>query len=340
MSLYPGNSGTLLHGNFGYPYRGSGRRLRPSVLAVVHITGNSRLPSALAEAQYSARDGSGASFTFVVNRNGTIVQCLHPETQTPWTNGDLNNPNRTIPTVNDMVIRASQGYSANELCFLTVESVGYNPGYPITAAQIDRLADLIAWGSKVSGLPINRTTVLGHRDINSVSRYNCPTPLALDAFLGVIIAKANAILNAILNPTPAPEPSKEINMRMREKYEEWSVPSGTPFWTDGPGIGAVLHFPADALIETTAEEWDPDAQTTGVWRTFRRRYNGEIAWIDRRAISPRSLPDAATYNANVKAALERRDEATALRERIAKKDVVFERIRTETPKLAESGKAI
>lgn len=335
MSLYPGNSGTYLHGNYGYPNRGSARRLRPSVLAVVHITGNSRLPSALAEAQYSARDGSGASFTFVTNRNGTVVQCLHPETQTPWTNGDLNYPNKSLGTVLDMLARVAQGYNANELCFLTVENVGYNPGYPITVAQIESLAKLIAWGSVVAGVPVNRTTVIGHRDINSVSRYNCPTPTDLNAWLDVIIDKANAILKP-----PAPEPPKEINMRMREKYEEWSVAAGAAFFTDGPGVGAKLTFPEAAQIVTTSEEWNPDTQTTGVWRTFRRPWNGEIAWIDRRSITPRALPDAAAYNANVKAALERKDETTVLRERIAKKDLIFDRISAETPRLASSGKSI
>lgn len=190
MSLYPGNSATYLHGNYGYPYRGSARRIKPTVLLVVHITGNSSLPSAMAEAQYSARSGSGASFTFVTNRNGTVVQCLHPETQAPWTNGDLNNP---LSSVTQAMV--GKPYNANEYCFMTAENVGFNPGYPITAAQIDALAKLAAWGSKVSGIPVNRSTILGHRQFNSVSRWNCPTPGDLLAFIDQIITKANAILN-------------------------------------------------------------------------------------------------------------------------------------------------
>lgn len=48
---------------------------------------------------------------------------------------------------------------------------------------------------KATGLPINRATVHGHRDLNSVNRASCPCPKAgREAFLGDIIARANAIL--------------------------------------------------------------------------------------------------------------------------------------------------
>jgi len=176
---------------WGYPTVGAARRIKPTILLVVHITGNSRLPSALGEAQYSNRDGSGASFTFVTDRDGSIVQCLEPLTQTPWTNGDVNNPNMGILTV----AAACDGnpYNMNEFCLATCENVGYGSTYPITAAQINTLGSLVAWLSRISGLPINRSTVLGHRDINSVDRYNCPTAGDLDSFLARVIAQAQQI---------------------------------------------------------------------------------------------------------------------------------------------------
>jgi hypothetical protein len=181
---------------WGYPNVHSGRRLSPSVLLVVHITGNSNLPSALGEAQYSNRDGSGASFSFVTNRDGSILQCLEPVTQTPWTNGDINQPNTAIPTVKAMV---GSPYNPNEFCLATCENVGYEPsGHPITAAQIATLGRLAKWLSALSGLPVNRNTVLGHRDINSVTRHGCPTAGDLDALIGKIIVAAV--------PTPLPLP--------------------------------------------------------------------------------------------------------------------------------------
>lgn len=328
MSLYPGNAGTYLHGNFGFPYRGSPRRKRPTVLAVVHITGNSRLPSAMAEAQYSARDGSTASFTFVTNRNGTVVQCLHPETQTPWTNGDLKSP--IHPVTKDMV---GSPYNANEYCFLTVENVGYNPGYPITQAQIDELAKLIAWASKVADLPVNHNTVLGHRHFNSETRWNCPTPGNLDAWLDEIIDKANAILN----------PSEDEIMALLPVE---LFPAGTKGRFRG-GTEYDLYRVNGNKIER--KKWTPDTSRSidvGAYVAL----NGDVehkgvlimdganeGWVvsgwgeQPRIILP---PDPTAEITELKATIE------ALNTRIAKKDVVFDRIGTETPRLAQSGKAI
>ena len=180
---------------WGFPTVRAPRRRKPSILMVVHQTGNARLPSAIGEATYSNRDGSGASFTFVNNRDGSSVQCLDPVTQTPWTNGDLSNPNTSLPTVAAMV---GSGFSPNEFCFMTAENVAYDVRpdrkHPITDAQKETLAQQIAWGHKLSGIPIRRSTVIGHADINSVSRKFCPTAGDLDKFLGKIITRAKEIV--------------------------------------------------------------------------------------------------------------------------------------------------
>ena len=179
---------------WGFPTVHAPRRIKPTILLVVHITGNSRLPSAEGEAAYSNRDGSTASFTFVTNRDGSIVQCLDPETETPWTNGDINDPNTRLSTIEAM---NTAKYSANEYCWMTCENVGYEPnGHPITDAQVETLAQLTAWGSAQSGIPISRETVIGHRDINNVTRHNCPTSGNLGEFLDRIITRAKALMGA------------------------------------------------------------------------------------------------------------------------------------------------
>lgn len=175
---------------WGYPNIHSPRSIKPSVLLVIHQTGNSSLPSAMSEATYSNRDGSGASFTFVTNRDGSIVQCLDPASQTPWTNGDVNQPSARV----QRIMSSHPGHNFNEFCFMTCENVAYLDRDPINARQKETLAQLAAWGSKQSGLPVNRDTVLGHRDINNVTRHNCPTTGDLDKFLGEIITRANEIL--------------------------------------------------------------------------------------------------------------------------------------------------
>lgn len=187
---------------WGFPTIHAPRRVKPTILLVCHQTGNGRLPSAEGEAAFSNRDGSSASFTFVTNRDGSVVQCLDPVTQVAWTNGDVNQPNLSLPTVKAAV---ASGKSVNEWCFATAENVAYDVRperrAPITDAQKETLAQIAAWGSKITGLPINRNTVIGHADINSVTREHCPTAGDLDRFLGGIIERAKEIAEGGEDPT-------------------------------------------------------------------------------------------------------------------------------------------
>lgn len=193
MSIFPGVSGIVWNYNATAP-----RRVAPFILAAIHITGNPALPSAMQEAVYSNRFGSGASFHFCVNRNGTYVQCLHPESQVAFTNGAWVNSNWNLPTVRRAI---TQRYGANDATFLTIENVGFEWNFPISSLQIETCAKIVAYGSKISGIPISRETVLGHRDYNSVDRYYCPTGGNLDHLLGLIITRARQI-NAVQNAPP------------------------------------------------------------------------------------------------------------------------------------------
>ena len=94
-----------------------------------------------------------------------------------------------------LALRA-KGYNANEAYWLEIECVGYGSTYPITKAQKQFCAAQIAAMAKATGLPVNRATVHGHSDLNSVNRASCPCPKASrEAFLGEVIARANAILH-------------------------------------------------------------------------------------------------------------------------------------------------
>jgi hypothetical protein len=68
-------------------------------------------------------------------------------------------------------------------------------------AQEDALAHYFAWRSRKTGIPANRTTVIGHYQINSVSRPNCP---GIDKrVIDRIVAKTQQILT----PVPVEDPS-------------------------------------------------------------------------------------------------------------------------------------
>jgi hypothetical protein len=129
-------------------------------------------------------------------------------------------PNTSLTTVKAMV---GSNYNANEFCFMTCENVGYEPGSPITAAQKETLAQLAAWGHKISGLPINRNTVIGHRDINNVTRHGCPTAGDLEKFLDGIIARAKEIVGIPDTSTTEDPAVIEYWKDKATKYWQWIV---------------------------------------------------------------------------------------------------------------------
>ena len=181
---------------WGFP-RGSSRTVAPTILLVVHITriqaDGPPLLEAVEEAGACESDDREVSFTFVNDRGGGTVQCLDPLRQAPWTNGRLALANLSIPTIADIV---AEGRNANERCLMTVENVGNEAlGLPITEAQIRTIAAQAAWGSRLSGLPINETTVIGHADLDAQTKHLCPTGGNLRALLARIIILANEIID-------------------------------------------------------------------------------------------------------------------------------------------------
>ena len=159
---------------WGYPM-GSLRPTPPASLAfsVIHITGNSRLPSADGEVSWRQSDpGLQNSATFFVNRDGSIVQALgDPLHMDPWSNGDVKSPDIRNPRI-ARVLR--DGVNANERTVVAIENVGYEPGASLTPAQEKSCARIIAHYHAKAGVPVNRETVIGHYQLNSVSRSNCP----------------------------------------------------------------------------------------------------------------------------------------------------------------------
>lgn len=160
---------------YGYPTVGA-RRATPDkdlAFSVIHITGNSRLPSAEGEAAWRLNDPAlQNSATFFVNRDGSVVQCLgDPLHMAPWSNGDINKPDTSNWRIQKLVW---DGVNANRRTLVAIENVGYEPGSPLTQAQIRTNARIIAHYHKAAGVPVRRSTVIGHYQINSVTRPNCP----------------------------------------------------------------------------------------------------------------------------------------------------------------------
>jgi hypothetical protein len=140
-------------------------------VSCIHITASLR--SAQSEVTGRQQANGGVTATFFVDPDGTPWQQLgEPTRMGPWTNGVLNRPDLTNPRMAAIV---RDGVNPNLRCLVTIENVGIEPGNPITAAQEATAAKIIAHYHPKIGLPINRETVVGHYQFDSVNRPNCPS---------------------------------------------------------------------------------------------------------------------------------------------------------------------
>ncbi len=176
---------------YGYPTRGARRRRKPTILACLHQTANAKA-TAIGERTYANRAGSaGPSATAYIDRDGTIVRAIDAGKYAAWSQGDVARPNTKIPTIAAAV---ASGVNVNEWVHESIECSGAGPE-PYTDAQFESVARLVAAASRALGLPINRSTVVVHADINSVSRRSDPWPPATrEARVKRVITRANAIL--------------------------------------------------------------------------------------------------------------------------------------------------
>jgi hypothetical protein len=176
---------------YGYPTRGARRRRTPTILACLHQTANAKA-TAMRERNYANRAGSrGPPATAYIDRDGTIVRAIDPVKYAAWSQGDVASPNRKIPTIAAAV---ASGVNMNEWVHESIECSGAGTE-PFTDAQFGSVARLVVAAHKATGLPINRSTVVVHADINSVSRRSDPwSPAIREARVKRVIARANAIL--------------------------------------------------------------------------------------------------------------------------------------------------
>jgi hypothetical protein len=89
---------------------------------------------------------------------------------------------------------------------------------------------------------------------------------------------------------------------LRERYERWTVPAGTPFFTEGPGIGPQKRFDTQEELQTVAESAD------GEWRLLRFQNAPtaprELLYIRRKLMKPKVQGGDPAYDASVVAAIK------------------------------------
>ena len=184
----------LTNGAYGYP-RGAARRRKATILACLHQTANTA--TAMQERNYANRAHStGPSATAYIDRDGSIVRAILPGKHAAWSQGDADHPDLTVPTLKAAV---ASGVNMNEWVYESLEVCGRG-AEPFSTQQFEAVAQLVAAASKATGIKVNRSTVIAHRDVNTVNRPSDPWPAATrEARLKRVIDRANAILE----PPPA-----------------------------------------------------------------------------------------------------------------------------------------
>jgi len=157
------------------PNRNAGRQGQVPDFIVCHITGGS-FTSAINTIMNAANQ---VSYHFVVGRDGAIVQAVSIE-DTAWANGTTNsgdnrdNRHSAIAAVRDRRRNANQ--------FTTSIGFADSSGGELTAAQMAAGVELIGHIRREVrriysfNIPIARSNIIGHFEINPLTRANCPGP--------------------------------------------------------------------------------------------------------------------------------------------------------------------
>lgn len=230
--------GKLDNGAFGFP-RGQKRRIKPWIIACVHITGNAntaRMPVGIdkgdgtrAEVDYMARPGNpgGNSAHSYVARDGSMLDCIPWDSYAAWNNGDivtraggLARPNTKLASVKRIIAKLGRAngryytkatFNPNEAFWWEVECTGARKsGLGLTAAQVTTVAQRIARVSIRTGIGISRNTVLIHADIDGIDRLGCPWPAHLrEQKQSALIAEAKRWKAEFTKPSTPPDPDPE-----------------------------------------------------------------------------------------------------------------------------------
>lgn len=113
---------------------------------------------------------SQVSAHFCVGKGGEIHQYVR-SSDTAWANGRLNRPNTAIPWIADAVNR---GINPNRLT-ISIEREGFT-GEPLTEPMYQSILALHRYLCGYWGIPADAHHIVGHRDLDSVTRANCPGP--------------------------------------------------------------------------------------------------------------------------------------------------------------------
>lgn len=154
------------------PNRGyNGAAYKPEAV-VWHITAG----SGASAVSWLTSPASNASANYVILESGERVELVNPEAGpdgAAWANGDVQKPDLSNALIAGWV-RA--GVNPN-LKVVSIEHAGMSSagkGGSLTPAQIEATVRLTAWLCQRFGIAPDQDHILGHYQINDVTRHNCP----------------------------------------------------------------------------------------------------------------------------------------------------------------------
>lgn len=133
---------------------------------VLHITDGDTADGALG---WFRNSESQASAHYVVDRNGAIFQSVD-EADTAWANGRLTKPDMTNPLIRRWL---DLGINPNKET-ISIEVVG-RPNQGWTTRQLAVVEYLIYHLATKHQITVGPDTILGHHQIDSVTRSRCPS---------------------------------------------------------------------------------------------------------------------------------------------------------------------
>jgi N-acetyl-anhydromuramyl-L-alanine amidase AmpD len=166
-----------------------GRAGRAIEAVVLHVTDGDTAAGTLS---WFRSPASQVSAHYVVDRDGTVYRAVR-EADTAWANGVVRQPNLANPLIAGW---ARSGLNPN-LVTVSIEAVG-RPATPWPAAQHAAVAELIADICRRRQLPIDRTHIIGHYQLDSLTRPRCPGLTAEDWDALIAAARQAA---ATIDPT-------------------------------------------------------------------------------------------------------------------------------------------
>src|SRR3990167_10626104 len=116
---------------------------------------------------YSEFLNAEKSSHYCVNKDGSVWQFVLDE-NTAWTNGDVKNPTSELVI---KFLKENPSVNLNKVT-LSIEHEGYG-NTDINAIQYNTTIQLVKELCQKWNIPINRKYIIGHREINSVTK-TCP----------------------------------------------------------------------------------------------------------------------------------------------------------------------